>query len=534
MKIITAFVIRSIAFCIAYPRWVVSGALVLTILCSWYAATHFAMTTDINQLISGASPGRQRELAFEKAFPQFDTIIAVVDAPTPEQVSQAARALGAKLSGEKDQFRSIEELQGGSFFSRNGLLFIPVEQLGKQTTMLSQAQRLIQVLAADPSLRGSIRALQFGLLGVQSGKLKLDDMKWPLTLAAETIEQINADKPASFSWDALVQGHKPKPSELMRFLKIQAVLDYSELEPGLKASNAIRKAAEDLNLASGYQARVRLTGPVPMNDDEFATIKENAALNAAITIAVVLFILWMALRWFRIIFAVFAALIVGLSVTAALGMLLVGSLNLISVYFAVLFVGLGVDFGLQFSVRYRAERHEVDGLHEALLHTGRRAGAPLTLAALATAAGFLAFLPTAYKGLSELGLIAGFGMLIAFLTSITLLPALLSMLKPRSEPPPARLCVHRAGRRISRTSPHADPDRHRTDHRRRAAAALLAAVRFQSDESAQPQRRVGRDLSGASERPGRRRRTTSRRWSLRLLRPTRWPSSCGRCRRSRA
>ncbi len=196
-----------------------------------------------------------------------------------------------------------------------------------------------------------------------------------------------------------------------------------------------------------------------MNDDEFATIKENAALNAALTIAVVLFILWLALRWGRIIFAVFVSLVVGLSVTAALGMLLVGSLNLISVYFAVLFVGLGVDFGIQFSVRYRAERHEVDGLHEALLHAGRRAGAPLTLAALATAAGFLAFLPTAYRGLSELGLIAGFGMLIAFFTSITLLPALLSQLKPRSEPRAAWLCLPRPGRRLPGAPPHADPHR---------------------------------------------------------------------------
>jgi uncharacterized protein len=214
------------------------------------------------------------------------------------------------------------------------------------------------------------------------------------------------------------------------------VLDYSELEPGQRATEAVRQAAASLNFASAYQAHLRLTGPVPMNDDEFATIKDNAALNAAVTIAVVLFILWMALRWWRIIFAVFVNLAVGLSLTAALGMLLVGALNLISVYFAVLFVGLGVDFGIQFSVRYRAERHEVDGLHEALLHTGRRAGAPLTLAALATAAGFLAFLPTAYKGLSELGLIAGFGMLIAFITSITVLPALLSRVKPRSEPYP--------------------------------------------------------------------------------------------------
>jgi hypothetical protein len=105
-----------------------------------------------------------------------------------------------------------------------------------------------------------------------------------------------------------------------------------------------------------------------------------------------------------------------------------------SVYFAVLFVGLGVDFGIQFSVRYRAERHEVDDLRVALVHAGRRAGAPLTLAALATAAGFLSFLPTAYKGVSELGLIAGVGMLIAFATSVTLLPAMLSRFNPPREP----------------------------------------------------------------------------------------------------
>jgi hopanoid biosynthesis associated RND transporter like protein HpnN len=171
-----------------------------------------------------------------------------------------------------------------------------------------------------------------------------------------------------------------------------------------------------------------------MADEEFSTIKENAELNATVTITIVLFILWLALRWVRIILAVFVCVAVGLAMTAAVGMLLVGTLNLISVYFAVLFVGLGVDFGIQFSVRYRAERHDVDEVHEALLQTGRHAGAPLTLAALATAAGFLSFLPTVYKGVSELGLIAGIGMLIAFATSVTLLPALLSVLKPPSEP----------------------------------------------------------------------------------------------------
>jgi len=434
MKTITALVVRAIDFCVHYAWPVIGLALVLTIASSWYAATHFSMTTDINKLISTDIPWRKRELLFEKAFPQYELIVAVIEAPTPELVAEASDALTARLSQRKDLFSSVQQPQGGAFFAQNGFLFESMDQLEPQLKNLTQAQRLVQVLAGDPSLRGVIQALQFGLLGVQGGRITLDAMTWPMTLGAAAIEKVNAGQPATFSWRDMVQGRAATPSERRKFLNIQGILDYSELEPGLKATDAIRKAAADLNFAGNYQANLRLTGPVPMADEEFATIKENAGLNATVTIAIVLFILWLALRWFRIIFAVFVCLVVGLAVTAALGMLMVGTLNLISVYFAVLFVGLGVDFGLQFSVRYRAERHEVDDLHDALLYAGRRAGAPLTLAALATAAGFLSFTPTDYKGVSELGLIAGVGMLIAYFTSITLLPALLSRLKPPREP----------------------------------------------------------------------------------------------------
>ncbi|MFX8437255.1 hypothetical protein ABTL87_19030, partial [Acinetobacter baumannii] len=91
---------------------------------------------------------------------------------------------------------------------------------------------------------------------------------------------------------------------------------------------------------------------------------------------------------------------------------LVGAFNLISIAFFVLFVGLGVDFGIQYSVRYRAERHEIDPLDPALEKAAEYSAVPLTLAAVATAAGFLSFLPTDYKGVSELGKIAGAGMII--------------------------------------------------------------------------------------------------------------------------
>ena len=102
----------------------------------------------------------------------------------------------------------------------------------------------------------------------------------------------------------------------------------------------------------------------------------------------------------------------------------------------MLFVGIGIDFGIQFGVRYRAERYEIDHMRKALSNGARHVGVPLTLAATATAAGFMSFLPTHYKGLSELGLIAGLGMIIAFLVSITLLPALLQLFNPPGEKEP--------------------------------------------------------------------------------------------------
>jgi hopanoid biosynthesis associated RND transporter like protein HpnN len=97
---------------------------------------------------------------------------------------------------------------------------------------------------------------------------------------------------------------------------------------------------------------------------------------------------------------------------------------------------LGVDFGIQFSVRYRSERFKSNDLQTALEQAAHYVAVPLSLAAMATAAGFLSFLPTDYKGVSELGEIAGVGMLVAFLSSITVLPALLDLLNPPGEKEP--------------------------------------------------------------------------------------------------
>jgi uncharacterized protein len=411
-------------------------ALVLAIGAGVYTARNFSINTDINTLISPDLDWRKRDNQFEKAFDRERTILAVVEAPTPELTSSAAAALERKLAGDTDHFESVQPLGSGEFFDKNGLLFLPVEEVGKLTGQFSSAAPLIEIMAGDPSIRGLTGALETGLAGVKRGQIKLDSTERPFNLIAQTVENVLSKGNATFSWRELV-GDKPlADSDRRAFIEFKPILDFNALEPGKTATDAIRQAATDLNLAGEYNARVRLTGPVPIANEEFATVQDGAIVNGIGTVLVVLVILWMALHSSKIIFAVFLNLFIGLSITTAVGLMMVGSLNLLSVAFAVLFVGLGVDFGIQFSVRYRSERFKNDDLPLALKKAAERSAVPLSLAAMATAAGFLCFLPTDYKGISELGKIAGAGMLVAFLTSITVLPALLKMLNPPGESEP--------------------------------------------------------------------------------------------------
>jgi uncharacterized protein len=255
-------------------------------------------------------------------------------------------------------------------------------------------------------------------------------------MIAQTVEDILNKGGATFSWRELTSDKSLEDSDKRAFIEFKPILDYNALEPGKAATDAIRQAAAELDFPAKYQARVRLTGPVPIANEEYATVQDGAIMNGIGTVIVVLFILWLALHSAKIIFAVFVNLFIGLSITTALGLMMVGSLNLLSIAFAVLFVGLGVDFGIQFSVRYRSERFKNDDLKLALAEAARRVAVPLSLAAMATAAGFLCFLPTDYKGISELGEIAGAGMLVAFTTSITVLPAMLNLLNPPGESEP--------------------------------------------------------------------------------------------------
>jgi hopanoid biosynthesis associated RND transporter like protein HpnN len=195
----------------------------------------------------------------------------------------------------------------------------------------------------------------------------------------------------------------------------------------------MRDVIAELPYVRSGDARVRITGQVALADEEFASVAEGAVKGLVGSLVLITVWLFLAVHSWRLIVPILMTLVLGLMLTVLFAALAVGTLNLVSVGFGVLFVGIAVDFAIQFSVRYREFRFTTGEAGAAMTETARRVGVQILIAALATAAGFLAFVPTAFSGVAELGLIAGAGMIMAFLCTLLFLPAAITVFHPRGE-----------------------------------------------------------------------------------------------------
>ena len=430
-----ALISRIVADSCARPWSVLAGGALLCVLAAIYTAMNFAMTTDTAQLISAKTDWRQREAAVDKAFPQgAGQIVVVVDGATPELAETSAAALADKIAARKDIADAVRRPDGGPFFAQNGLLFVSRQEVSDTTSQLITAQPVLGPLAADPSLRGIADGVATMTQGANSGQTDLNALDPLLKGLAGAIEQTLAGKPVFFSWEALMSGHGGSmTAPKRRILLVQAKLDFGALEPGAQAEDAIRALARSLHLDAAHGVTVRMTGETPLADEEFASLQDRAWLVGGAMLGAVFLMLWLATRSLRMLACILITTIAGLVMTMGLGLLAVGRFNLISVAFIPLFVGLGIDFGIQLMVRFRAERLERVAISTAMERAARHIGGSIAVAAGAIALGFFAFLPTSYVGVSELGVIAGLGMAIALILTVTLLPALVQLLRPPAQ-----------------------------------------------------------------------------------------------------
>lgn len=400
----------------------------------WMAFNHLGVTTNTDLMFSSSLPWRQRAEAYDKEFPQFrDLLVAVVEAREPEQADDTARELAQKLAADHQHFISVTRPDSSPFFTREGFLFLDMKQLNTLMEKTIDAQPFLGQLVADPTARGLFSALSLFGMGAAKGSVDLTPYASTLNGFHKVMQDVLDGHPRPLSWQSLLGGGLEELAGKYRFVLVKPHQNYGALEPGGAATRAMRDVIANLPFVKSGAARVRITGQVALADEEFASVAEGtveALIGSVVLITVWLFL---AVKTWRLIVPILMTLTLGLAVTLLFATVAVGTLNLVSVGFGVLFVGIAVDFAIQFSVRYRERRFLHPEPADALRRTAARTGVQILVAAIATSAGFLAFVPTAFSGVAELGLIAGVGMLIAFACSITFLPAAITLFHPPGE-----------------------------------------------------------------------------------------------------
>ena len=406
---------------------------------SLYLAFHrLEVNTDPMDLLSPSLAVRQAQSRYESTFPATAApLVLVVEADAPERADAAADALAASLA-DAEPVRSVDRPGGGAYFDQQGLLFRSVPELRSLSERLVQSMPLIGSLRNDPSLMnlsGNIeRVLPFLARAPSSTATGVLDR------IAATMEKHARGEPGSLSWRTLLADPgdaEDRDSGVARsIVTVVAALDYGRFDAAGAALEAVREAIDRVEAQDRFAGvDVRVTGAAALAAEEKRTLLESMKIIGPLSLGLVSLVLLLALRAVPVLIGTVSALIVGLILTAGFASIAVGRLNLISIAFAVLYVGLGADFAIHFALRYRTELRKCGNCHDAITRTERRTWGTLAMCAVTTAMGFLAFVPTAYLGVSELGIIAGGGMLISLAVTMTLIPAVLTLMpKPKEVP----------------------------------------------------------------------------------------------------
>ena len=226
------------------------------------------------------------------------------------------------------------------------------------------------------------------------------------------------------AWPSVILNQDLNASRTQRFILVQPQLDYQKLLPAETALQAIRRVIQESAVSDIPGVRVRVTGEVALAHEELQVVSQRAGIAAILSLIMVCFTLTLAFHSWRLMVVTLLTLLVGLSLSAGFATVAVGQLNILSLAFAVLFIGLAVDYAIHLCLRYQ----ELLGLGNepfpAMQKSLQEVGPALMLCAVTTGLGFYTFVPTNYAGMSELGLISGTSMFIGLVVSFTVLPAL--------------------------------------------------------------------------------------------------------------
>ena len=407
--------------------------LIAVLLSIQYTSNNLGMNTDTEDLLSPDLDWRKLDKELSAEFPQFSgNILVVIEASTPDQAMDATDILYAQLKQETTLLKSVFSFRSLPFFKKSSLLFLEEDELQDVSDHLAEIQPFLSRLTEDQNIRGLFTMLEEAIHAKLDGEsVELSPL---IKKINESFDAVLANEPYQLSWHSLMAGKELDKDVYREFIILQPELDYSDLFPAEAIIEKIRSVGDELAINAENNLRLRLSGSVVLSHEELQSVMEGTQLSVILALCMVTVILVVGLGSFWLVLATIITLISGLIITAAWATLTVGELNLISIAFAVLYIGLGVDFAIHFCLRFREHFSNNNDRALALHETSKSCGDSLFLCAITTAIGFYAFMPTDYDGIAELGWISGSGMFISFIVTMTLLPALLGIFPVKAKP----------------------------------------------------------------------------------------------------
>lgn len=405
--------------------WVLLTAILLAVSSVLFAARTLSVNTDSSEMIHPSEPFRVNAKLRDRLFPHIkDQILVIVRGGTPDEADFAAETLVRRLREETGHIRDIFAPTANDFFQRQGLLFLSLGDLIETSNRLGSSAPLLEDLIADPSLPQFFAQLSRAARASEEG-VELAMVAGAYDEVARVVESVNADEPRPLSWQRMF-GLAEDINQ--RLIVVDPILDYNSLQPARPAIRAIEAVIDALPPDVRASADMHLTGDPVLRTQELKSVSDGIEVSAALSIFLVSLLLIFGLRSWQLVLACLASLFTSLALTTGFAALVFDELNLVSIAFTVLLIGLGIDFAIHLVLYYR-ERINAGGDHaQAMTGALTAVGPALALAMLTTSVAFFSFVPTRFVGMAQLGVISGVGVIIAFLVSVTVIPAMLALL----------------------------------------------------------------------------------------------------------
>jgi hopanoid biosynthesis associated RND transporter like protein HpnN len=418
-----------------HPRWFVIPQLILFVVSVVYTCYNLKTDFSRDNLVGPNQRYQSNFLKYRQEFPGEDELVVVVESDNFERNRQFVERLSAKLSKETNLFTDVFFKGDLSALGNKALLMVPENDLQDLVKALGDYRPFIREFTQATNLDSFFELIN---QTIRTSDRESNEKTDALLKAFPAFQRIVAQ-----ARDSIMRtGQAPSPGVSALFgtsaedeQKIYITFANGQIflatakardkDLNEKAVDRMRQLIQETEIeVPGLN--IGLTGEPVLEYDEMKQSEHDSIVASIASLVICSLIFIYAYRQTGRPLKAVACLLMGLGFTMGFTTLVVGHLNILTITFAPILIGLAIDFGIHYITRYEEETRHGHSVEDAIFKATVYTGQGIITGALTTAVAFLAMGITNFKGIQEMGIIAGGGLVLCLLPMMTVLPHLLA------------------------------------------------------------------------------------------------------------